>query len=108
MVPGLTAERVLASHSVGVGLVGELLERCKAVLDILMAKPEARVFNTPVDSVEYPGYYKLAKNPIDLGTISRKLRAGKLRSVQVSHTCQHLLNLVYTVVPSTFMYFCST
>ena len=106
MVPGLTAERVLASHSVGVGLVGELLERCKAVLDILMAKPEARVFNTPVDSVEYPGYYKLAKNPIDLGTISRKLRAGKLRSVQVSTHIPAFTK--FSIHSCTFMYFCST
>lgn len=47
-----------------------------SVLSSLMKHKHAGLFLVPVDSRTAPGYEKFVKNPMDLGTIDKKLKAG--------------------------------
>ena len=52
---------------------------CLEIMDILMQKPSASVFLSPVDPEKdnVPDYYQVIKHPIDLGTIHKRLQNGE-------------------------------
>lgn len=50
-----------------------LQEYLKDVLETLKKHPKARIFLTKVNKKEAPNYYDVIKNPMDLGTMSRKV-----------------------------------
>eukprot|EP01026_Neomeris_dumetosa_P029497 TRINITY_DN2390_c0_g3_i2.p1 TRINITY_DN2390_c0_g3~~TRINITY_DN2390_c0_g3_i2.p1 ORF type:complete len:469 (+),score=75.33 TRINITY_DN2390_c0_g3_i2:116-1522(+) len=42
--------------------------------------PNVHIFNVPVNAQQVPDYYNIVKNPMDLGTIARKLKEGQYSS----------------------------
>ena len=54
------------------------LRQCTKVLEVLQKMPEAGPFLAPVDPVllKIPDYPTIVKNPMDFGTISKKLSEG--------------------------------
>lgn len=50
-----------------------LQEILKQILDHLKKLPRAAIFLNKVGKKEAPGYYDIIKNPMDLGTMSKKL-----------------------------------
>ena len=52
---------------------------CLEIMEIIMRKPSAAVFLTPVDPEKdnVPDYYQVIKHPIDLGTIQKRLKNGE-------------------------------
>ena len=53
---------------------------CHEILSRLWKSPASAPFHTAVDPNEYPDYYRLIENPIDLGSIRRRLRSGVYQS----------------------------
>lgn len=51
------------------------------ILDQLVAKDTMEIFLEPVDVNEVPDYAAVIKNPIDLGTMREKLKAGQYESI---------------------------
>jgi hypothetical protein len=62
----------------------ELKDKCMKVLRVLRDHEHGWVFNCPVDPVELglPDYFDIIKNPMDLGTINKKLEKGEYTSVE--------------------------
>jgi E1A/CREB-binding protein len=62
----------------------ELKDKCMKVLRILRDHEHGWVFNCPVDPVELglPDYFDIIKNPMDLGTINKKLDKGEYSSIE--------------------------
>ena len=52
------------------------LRKSLKVLRKLMKAPEASPFNEPVDTEALPQYRKVIRQPMDLGTICRRLQDG--------------------------------
>lgn len=50
-----------------------LQEYLKDILETLKKHPKAQVFLTKVSKKDAPNYYDIIKNPMDLGTMSRKV-----------------------------------
>lgn len=61
-----------------------LKRQCLDVLEKINARPISKIFLYPVDPLQdnLPDYFEIVKNPMDLGTIKRNLRANKYRTVQ--------------------------
>ena len=57
----------------------ELMGRCKKVLDALNRHRFAHIFAKPVDpaALNIPDYPEVIPNPMDLGTVGRKLERGE-------------------------------
>lgn len=57
--------------------------RCVEIMNELLSFHTSRMFSQPVDPVrdDCPNYLKVVKNPMDLGTVMRKLRSGAYASV---------------------------
>eukprot|EP00967_Tisochrysis_lutea_P117214 scaffold189393_cov35-Tisochrysis_lutea.AAC.1 len=70
--------------SSGASLSAEELSQCKAVLREIRKKDIADPFLTPVDwkTLGIPDYPTVIKRPMDLGTVSNQLDAGKYSSVK--------------------------
>lgn len=51
---------------------------CKKVLNSLWKIKDAMIFHKPVDPIEFniPDYFTIVKNPMDFGTIKKKLNSG--------------------------------
>jgi len=66
----------------------ELKDKCMKVLRILRDHEHGWVFNCPVDPVELglPDYFDIIKNPMDLGTINKKLDKGEYSSIEAFDT----------------------
>jgi len=62
--------------------LSEPLKQCKAILKALQGKAEAGPFLEPVDWEQYglTDYPEIITNPMDLGTIEKKLTSGKYSS----------------------------
>jgi E1A/CREB-binding protein len=62
----------------------DLKDKCMKVLRVLRDHEHGWVFNCPVDPVELglPDYFDIIKNPMDLGTINKKLEKGEYTSVE--------------------------
>jgi len=62
---------------------GSELRHCEAILEELMNHQYSWPFNEPVnpEQLKIPDYFNIIKHPIDLGTISKKLRQGHYTSV---------------------------
>jgi hypothetical protein len=58
------------------------LSTVQDLLKKLMEHSRAVPFLQPVDHVTYPEYSKFIKQPMDLGTVSKKLEGGVYRFVQ--------------------------
>ncbi|KAK0529562.1 hypothetical protein OC835_004301 [Tilletia horrida] len=58
-------------------------KRCKAILQLLKKMPEAIFFLRPVDPIAdgVPTYLEEIRNPMDLGTMEKKLEAGAYGSM---------------------------
>ncbi|KAK6923878.1 Bromodomain [Dillenia turbinata] len=56
-------------------IVSTMMRKCKQILTKIMKHKHAWVFNTPVDVVKLglPDYFRIIKNPMDLGTVRSKL-----------------------------------
>ncbi|KAF4611399.1 hypothetical protein D9613_004170 [Agrocybe pediades] len=59
-------------------------KKCRDLLKTLMKLPEAEIFLRPVDVVldGCPMYYDEIKNPMDFGTMTRKLHAGTYNTME--------------------------
>jgi hypothetical protein len=64
-------------------LTGRQLERCHEVMDKLASRAISGLFAHPVDPVRdnCPDYFDRVAEPMDLGTVTRKLMSGQYRSV---------------------------
>lgn len=62
----------------------KLKTKCMEVLKVLQAHQHGWVFNSPVDPVELglPDYFEVIKQPMDLGTIRKKLENGVYHSLK--------------------------
>ena len=72
-------EKHIESLNTGMRLAPPVLKaKCLEVLKILQGHQHGWVFNSPVDPVELglPDYFEVIKNPMDLGTIRKKLENG--------------------------------
>jgi E1A/CREB-binding protein len=72
-------EKHIASLNNGLVLPPTKLKaKCHEILKTLQMHQHAWVFNTPVDPVELglPDYFQVIKNPMDLGTVRKKLENG--------------------------------
>ena len=56
------------------------LKFCKDITDDLIKCPLCIPFLLPVDTKEVPNYLSVISEPMDLGTVKRKLNDGKYRS----------------------------
>jgi len=58
---------------------GDFVEKCLKVLDdtIKDLGKDATIFMAPVNPREAPDYFAVIKNPMDLGTIQKKLEDGE-------------------------------
>lgn len=54
-----------------------LQEHCKRILEILKKNPKSQIFLTKVNKRDAYNYYDIIKNPMDLGTVSRKISIYK-------------------------------
>lgn len=65
----------VASPSPGGSSQRAEFEKCVKILDdtIKELSQDASIFMAPVDPREVPDYLKVVKNPMDLGTIQRRL-----------------------------------
>jgi len=61
----------------------EAMDQCKRVLGELMKRPEAIPFLKPVDAVELGilDYPTIITQPMDLGTVSKRMRDGAIKTV---------------------------
>lgn len=50
-----------------------LQEKCKNILDLLKKSPFSTIFLNKVSKKEAPNYHTIIKNPMDLGTVFRKI-----------------------------------
>ncbi|KAK9052359.1 hypothetical protein SSX86_028988 [Deinandra increscens subsp. villosa] len=59
-----------------------LKKQCESLLKKLMTHQHGWVFNKPVDVValKIPDYFNVIKNPMDLGTVKKKLSSGEYSS----------------------------
>lgn len=59
-----------------------LMKQCEALLNRMMVRPHAWIFNKPVDVVEHkvPDYFNIIKHPMDLGTVKSKLLSNQYSS----------------------------
>jgi len=66
--------------------------KCLEVLKILQSHQHGWVFNTPVDPVELglPDYFHVVKQPMDLGSIKKKLENGWYHSLDDFEAHSHL------------------
>jgi len=60
----------------------KIMRRCVVILKALMTHKDSWVFNEPVDPVKLciPDYLEIIQNPMDLGTINKKLHDGCYRN----------------------------
>eukprot|EP00111_Clytia_hemisphaerica_P009366 TCONS_00027490-protein len=58
------------------------LKQCTTLLNEIMKRDEAEYFLDPVDPKEVPDYLQFVDNPMDFGTIKRKLNTAKYLEVQ--------------------------
>jgi len=65
----------------------KLKTNCLEVLKVLQGHQHGWVFNSPVDPVELglPDYFEVIKQPMDLGTIRKKLENGCYHSLESFH-----------------------
>jgi E1A/CREB-binding protein len=70
----------------------KLKTKCLEVLRVLQLHQHAWVFNTPVDPMELglPDYYEVVKQPMDLGTIKKKLENGVYTKLEEFEDNVHL------------------
>ena len=70
----------------------KLKTSCLEVLKVLQGHQHGWVFNSPVDPVELglPDYFEVIKQPMDLGTIRKKLENGCYRSLEEFHGHVHV------------------
>eukprot|EP00536_Pseudo-nitzschia_multiseries_P016034 jgi/Psemu1/247266/estExt_Genewise1.C_10040019 len=81
-------ETHIASLNKGLQLpAAKLKTSCLDVLKVLQAHQHGWVFNSPVDPVELglPDYFEVIKQPMDLGTIRKKLENGCYHSLDDFH-----------------------
>jgi len=54
------------------------LRKCRDILKTLMSQSHSYIFNEPVDHVtlNIPDYPSIVKNPMDLGTVDKRLKTG--------------------------------
>jgi len=81
-------ETHIASLNKGLQLPPQKLKvNCLEVLKVLQGHQHGWVFNSPVDPVELglPDYFEVIKQPMDLGTIRKKLENGCYHSLDVFH-----------------------
>jgi len=66
----------------------KLKASCLEVLKVLQGHQHGWVFNSPVDPVELglPDYFEVIKQPMDLGTIRKKLENGCYHSLEDFHS----------------------
>ena len=57
--------------------------RCVEIMNELLSFHTSRMFSQPVEPIRdnCPNYFKVIKNPMDLGTIMNKLNENKYKSV---------------------------
>eukprot|EP00316_Scyphosphaera_apsteinii_P000730 CAMPEP_0119326096 /NCGR_PEP_ID=MMETSP1333-20130426/67457_1 /TAXON_ID=418940 /ORGANISM="Scyphosphaera apsteinii, Strain RCC1455" /LENGTH=559 /DNA_ID=CAMNT_0007334293 /DNA_START=81 /DNA_END=1760 /DNA_ORIENTATION=- len=58
--------------------VPNAMKPCYKLLKTLISQPHAWPFEKPVDPTRYPDYYQIVPDPIDLGTIKKRLESGEL------------------------------
>ena len=70
----------------------KLKSSCLEVLKVLQGHQHGWVFNSPVDPVELglPDYFEVIKQPMDLGTIRKKLENGCYHSLEEFHDHVHI------------------
>ena len=73
-------------------------ERCRLLLALLSAQQGAEAFCTPADELRHPGYAAAVKQPMDFGTVGRRLAAREYESPacfaeHVRLTLRNYLNL---------------
>jgi E1A/CREB-binding protein len=94
-------EAHIASLSQGLQLSPQKVKtKCLEVLKTLQSHQHAWVFNSPVDPVELglPDYFEVIKNPMDLGTIRKKLENG------VYHTLDDFKAHVHLTFDNAMLY----
>uniref|UniRef100_A0A6V0BSR0 histone acetyltransferase n=1 Tax=Pseudo-nitzschia australis TaxID=44445 RepID=A0A6V0BSR0_9STRA len=88
LLDSFTADQItthLASLNKAVELPpAKLKQKCLEVLKALQTHTDGWVFNVPVDPVvlNLPDYANIIKNPMDLGSIQKKLEKGDYRAVK--------------------------
>ncbi|PVV02417.1 hypothetical protein BB560_003125 [Smittium megazygosporum] len=85
----LIAKRVVDSIT---NIIYPLKDCYLQILDTLDRKDRNNVFSKPVDPEDAPFYYKVIKNPMDLGTIRRKVVSFQYNSI---NEFESDLNLVW-------------
>jgi len=86
-------ETHIASLNKGLQLPpAKLKASCLEVLKVLQGHQHGWVFNSPVDPIELglPDYFEVIKQPMDLGTIRKKLENGCYHSLDDFHNHVHI------------------
>ena len=56
---------------------GTMMERCRAIIDLLVVRPDGFWFKEPVSIEDVPDYLDVVTNPMDYSRIKAKLKAGE-------------------------------
>lgn len=60
--------------------VEALLKECEKILGVLLKHEDADAFLEPVSRRDYPDYVKIIEQPMDLGTIKKRMKQGTVKT----------------------------
>ncbi|XP_030491563.2 uncharacterized protein LOC115707676 isoform X1 [Cannabis sativa] len=95
-----------AATSAGPEIVVSKKSKLELLLSILKRRDSFEIFAEPVNPNEVDGYYDTIKEPMDFGTISRKLNGGSYKSIDAfEHDVYLVSNNAMVFNASTTVYY---